>query len=217
MLTPLRQQNEALQAQANDTQQQLTATNQLLKDMIAHRSASGDLLASSSEDPKAHQEQITILADEIAKKIEPTLPAPKSASEEAQLQQEQVDRVASRVSDNLRPVLAQQTLEADRRADAAQAKAQQLSQQLAATQSAAQDALKLTHEVSSMYYDSFRDHGVLVRLMSLPAELVIDTAKGNLVTGRDRAAAEKTLSTKMSELEKRLNDISSSAGTTTRS
>lgn len=212
-LVPLRQENEALQAQATETQQQLAATNQLLKEMMAHRT-SGDLLAGSAEDQKSRQEQIAILADDLAKKIQPALPAPKSPEEVARAQQEQVDRVADRVTDNLRPVFTQQTAEAERRADVAEVKAQKLSEQLAATQAAAQDALKLTHEVSSMYYDSFRDHGVLVRLMSLPAELVIDTAKGNLVTGRDRAAAEKTISTKMSDLEKRLNDISISAGTT---
>jgi hypothetical protein len=59
-----------------------------------------------------------------------------------------------------------------------------------------------------MYYDSYKDKGVVMRLWSLPASLLTDTAKGNLINGRrDRVQVEQELTAKMSELEKRLHEI----------
>jgi hypothetical protein len=88
-----------------------------------------------------------------------------------------------------------------------QDRVQQLNTNLASTQAAAQDALKLTHQVSDLYLDSFKDQGVLVRLLSLPANIVIDTTKLNLITSRDRAKVQKELDAEMNELDQRLDSI----------
>ena len=79
-----------------------------------------------------------------------------------------------------------------------------------ATQAAAQDALKLSREISAMYVDSVKDHGVVMRLFSLPASLVIDAAKGNFVSG-ERERAQRELAAKMDEIDKRLKEVQSLA------
>ncbi len=217
-LEPLRAQNEALQAQSEENRRQLESTTQLLKQAITK--SDGMLFRPEQEIQKLNDQRVTLLADEIAKKIQPALPAPKSAEEMAQLQQEQTDKVANRLTDNLRPMIADlSTAQKNASAETAQryeTRVQELNKNLRQTQAAAQDALALTHEVSALYLDSFKDQGVLMRLFSLPANLVIDTAKLNLVTSRDRAKAQQELSAKMSELEKRLSDIHTVAVTDTK-
>ncbi len=208
-LAPLRDQNDALRAQAEENRRQLEATTQLLKQAIAK--SEGLLFQPETEIQKLNDQRVTLLADEIAKKIQPAFPAPKTAEEIAQLQNEQVDRVADRLTANLRPMLAgvdnhpqESVAEVSRQY---QERVATLDQNLQATQAAAQDALALTHEVSALYLDSFKDQGVLVRLLSLPANLLIDTAKLNLVGSRDRTKAQEELAAKMHELETRLADV----------
>jgi hypothetical protein len=215
-LEPLRSEAEALRVQNDENRQQLEATNKLLRDAIARND--GEVFRSDEELQKLNGERIDLLADAIVKKVVPALPAPISAAEGAQMQAEQVDKVAARLSDNLKPMLSE--LSANQKAASAevvrqyQGRVQQLNTDLAATQSAAQDALKLTHQVSALYLDSFRDQGVLVRLLSLPSDIVIDTAKLNLITSRDRAKVEKDLSAKMNELDQRLDSIKATTDAT---
>lgn len=208
-LEPLRTENEALRAQGEENRQQIEATAKLLKDAIARND--GEVFKSDEELQKLNGDRVALLADAIAKKVIPALPAPIPAEEAARQQAEQVDQVASRLTENLKPMLTE--LSANEKAASAQVvqgyqdRVQQLDTNLKATQSAAQDALKLTHEVSALYLDSFRDQGVIVRLLSLPANLVKDTAGLNLVTSRDRAKVEKQLDAKMSELDQRLEAV----------
>ncbi len=210
-LAPLRAQNEALRAQGEENQRQIEATTKMLKDALARHD--GEVFRTDEELQKLNDERVSLLADAVAKKVVPALPPVKSPAELEQLQAEQVDKVASRLTDNLQPLL--RNLSADQKANSAQVaqhyeqRVQQLNQDLQATQAAAQDALKLTHEVSALYLDSFKDQGVVMRLFSLPANLLIDTANLNLVTSRDRSKREKELSEKMSEIDQRLRSIPS--------
>lgn len=212
-LAPLKEQNDALRAQAEENRHQLDATTQLLKQAISK--SEGLLFQPEAEIQKLNDQRVTLLADQIASKIQPVMPAPKTADEIARLQDEQVDKVADRLTANLRPMLSGiSSSQKDAATEVArhyEERVSELNKNLQATQAAAQDALALTHEVSALYLDSFKDQGVLVRLFSLPANLLIDTAKLNLVGSHDKAKAQDELSAKMTELEKRLAEIRSSA------
>ena len=206
-LSPLREQNERLRVQAEENTRQIEAATRLVKEAITRRA--DEAPRGDVEFPKAGDERVAQLADAIVKRIEPVINSPaKSATEVERQQQEQVDRVATRLTDNLRPVLAQESAAANLRLKESEDRTAEVSRELAATQAAAQDALQLTREVSAMYYDSYKDKGVVMRLWSLPASLLTDTAKGNLINGRrDRVQVEQELTAKMSELEKRLHEI----------
>lgn len=207
-LAPLRAQNEALQAQAEENRRQIAATTKLLKDALAQNGAAFHPEAAAVE--KINEERLTRLAQVIAERVIPAMPQPKSAEELAAAQNEQVDKVASRVAENIKPALADAIAEQKAAtlamAQASEQRVQQLNVGLLATQAAAQDALRLSRELSALYADSMKDQGVLMRLFSLPANLVIDAANLRLVTG-DRAAVQREFEGKVAEIEKRLKEV----------
>lgn len=211
-IAPLRAENENLRAQANDNQRQIEAATKLLRDVIAQQG--GNVIRAEEEIEKINEERLTRLAEVIATRVIPALPAPQPAEEFERSQNEQVDKVATRLVSNIRPVLAEAV--ADQKAVAEQmrqqhdGRVQQLNVGLLATQAAARDALRLSREVSALYADSFKDQGVLMRLFSLPANLVIDAANMNFVSG-DRATPQRELAQKADEIEKRLKEIQSLA------
>lgn len=208
-LKALQTQNETLQSQGDENRRQIEATTKLLKDAITRRD--GEVFRTEDEIQKLNDDRITLLADMIAKKVVPAIPGPKTASEAEQLQEEQVEKVATRLTDNLRPMLsglsAEQKEASEQRVQQYETRVHQLDQNLQIAQSAAQDALKLTHELSALYVDSFKDQGVLMRLFSLPANLMIDTAHMHLVTNRDRAKVNAELTAKMDAIDRRLREI----------
>ena len=211
-LEPLRAQNENLAAQAEENRRQIAATNKLLKDALAQNGAG--VFQPEANVEKLNEERLTRLAEVIAKRVIPAIPVPKSAEELEASQNEQVDKVATRLAENIRPVLAGAIAE-QQTATAAMAKmserqAQQLNVGLLATQAAAQDALRLSKEISALYSDSSKDHGVLMRLFSLPASLVMDAANMDLV-GSERAKVQRELAAKVAEIEKRLKEVQSLA------
>lgn len=208
----LRAQNESLQAQAEENRQQIAATNKLLKDALAQQN--GALLQPDSQIEKINEERLTRLAEVIAQRVVPAIPVPKSAAELEASQNDQVDKVADRLAQNIRPVLAgaiaEQQAATTELARDSHNRIAQLNVGLLATQAAAQDALRLSREISSLYANSARDEGVLMRLFSLPASLVIDAAHGNVVQGQ-QAKTQRELSAKMEEIEKRLKEVQSLA------
>jgi hypothetical protein len=134
----------------------------------------------------------------------------KSPIEMEQLQMKQIDRMAARLSEDLRPaldnVMAQKNLVTDAfRRD--EERIQQLNVDLQDTHAAAEDALKLTHYLSNLYVHSFDDNGVIVRLLTLPANLLDDSVRLNLVNSRDRVKVSRELSQKMNAIELRLNNL----------
>lgn len=226
-LIPLREQNDALRTASEENRRQLDATNKLLRDAIAKREA--DMFRTDEEITKLNTERMDALAEAIAKKVQPYNPLPKSAEEAEKMQNEQVDRVSSRMADRIQPILAEmskdQNLTRDSIASYSQrisdqvgtvltaelAKNQQLNNNLQATQSVAADAMKLSHEITALYLSSFKDQGLITRLLTLPANVVRDAASLSIVSSSDRKKVEQDLVNKMADIDKRLTALQSQA------
>ena len=87
------------------------------------------------------------------------------------------------------------------------AKNQQLQNNLVTTQTVAQDSLKLSGEITALYLSSFKDQGLITRLLSLPANVVKDAASLSIVSSSDRKKVEAELMKKMAEIEKKMTEI----------
>ncbi len=226
-LVPLREQNEALKASTEENRRNLEATNKMLKDAISKREA--DMFRTDEEIQKLNGERMDALAEAIAKKVQPYNPLPKSPEEAEKMQNEQVDKVSSRMAEKISPILNEmakdQNLTRDSIAKYSQrisdqvgnvltnelAKNQQLNNNLQATQSVADDSLKLSHEITALYLSSFKDQGLITRLLTLPANVVRDAASLSIVNSSERKKIEEQLITKMNDLDKRLADIQAQA------
>ena len=223
----LQDQNDALKATTEENRRQIEATNKLLKDAISRRQA--DMFMTDEEVNKLNAEKINALAEAVAKKVQPYNPLPKTPEEAEKMQNEQVDKVSSRMTEKIRPILDEmandQHLTRDSIAAYSQkisdqvgnvltselAKNQQLNNNLMATQAVAQDSLKLSHELTALYLSSFKDQGILTRLLMLPANIVQDAASLSIVSGSERKKVEEDLLKRMGEIDKRLNAIQAQA------
>jgi hypothetical protein len=87
------------------------------------------------------------------------------------------------------------------------AKNQQLNNNLAATQSVARESLALSQEVTALYLSSFKDQGVLTRLLTLPANVVRDASKLSIVNSAERKRIEEDLVRRMNAIDARLKEI----------
>jgi len=168
-LAPLRDANDALKASSEENRKQIESTNKLLRDAISKREA--DMFRTDEEVQKLNIERMDALAEAIAKKVQPYNPMPKSAEEAERMQSDQVDKVSARMSERIQPILSEmskdQNLTRDSIAQYSQrisdqvgtvltaelAKNQQLNNNLQQTQAAAQDALKLSHEITPMWFE----------------------------------------------------------------
>ena len=204
--------NELLRSQADDNRRQLEATTQLIRQAVSNRE--GEVFKTDEEIQKLNTDRMNALAQAIAQKVQPVLPDPKTPEELAAVENEQVDKISTRIAEKMQPALAslgqkQQSLtnlaSGTIARDAQQI--QSLNANLQQTQSAAQDALKLSQEVSTLYLDSFQNHGVLARVLNLPADVLRDAAGGNLISDTDRKKAQEDIDRKMQEIEKRLAQI----------
>lgn len=228
-IKPLREQNDALKAASEENRRQIDATNKLLRDAISKREA--DMFRTDEEISKLNTERMDALADAIAKKVQPYNPLPKSPEEAEKMQTEQVDKVSNRMVDKIQPILAEmskdQNLTRESIAQYSQrisdqlgnvltaelAKNQQLQNNVATTQTVAQDSLKLSHEITALYLSSFKDQGLITRLLTLPANVVKDAASLSIVTSSERKKKEEELVNKMADLDKRLAAIQAQAPT----
>jgi len=224
-LAPLREQNDALRTASDENRQQIEATNKLLRDAISRREA--DMFRTDEELQKLNTDRINALAEAVAQKIQPYNPLPKTPEEAEKMQNEQVDKVSNRMTERIQPILAEMARDQNLTRDsinayserisdqvgnvltAELAKNQQLNNSLQATQAAAQDALKLSHEITALYLSSFKDQGLITRLLTLPANVVKDAASLSIVTSSDRKKIEQQLVTRMNEIDQRLADIQS--------
>jgi hypothetical protein len=222
-LAPLRDANDALKVASDENRKQIEFTNRLLRDAIAKREA--DMFRSDEEVQKLNAERMDALADAIAKKVQPYNPLPKSPEEAERMQSEQVDKVSNRMAERIQPILAEMSKDQNLTRDsiaqyserisdqlgnvltAELAKNQVLNNNLQATQAAAQDALKLSHEITALYLSSFKDQGLITRLLTLPANVVRDAATLSIVNNSDRKKVEEQLVARMTEIEKRLTDL----------
>ena len=226
-LQPLREQNDSLKASAEENRRQIEATNKLLKDAIAKRQA--DMFMTDDEVNKLNADKINALAEAVAKKVQPYNPLPKTPEEAEKMQNEQVDKVSSRMTDKIRPILDEMANDQHLTRDSINAysqkisdqvgnvltselaKNQQLNNNLMQTQAVAQDSLKLSHELTALYLSSFKDQGILTRLLMLPANIVQDAASLSIVSGTERKKVEENLLNRMAEIDKRLAAIQAQA------
>lgn len=224
---PLRQQNDDLKASSEENRRQIEATNKLLRDAITKREA--DMFRTEEDLQKLNDQRMDALAEAIARKMQPYNTVPKSAEEAEKMQSEQLDKVSNRMADRIQPILSDmakdQNLTRDSIAQYSQrisdqvgsvltaelAKNQQLNNNLQATQTAAQDALKLSHEITALYLSSFKDQGLITRLLTLPANVVRDAASLSIVNSSDRKKVEEQLVARMADIEKRLTELHSLA------
>jgi len=226
-LAPLREQNDALKVSADENRRQIEATNKLLKDAIAKRQA--DMFMTDDEVNKLNADKINALAEAVAKKVQPYNPLPKTPEEAEKMQNEQVDKVSSRMTEKIRPILDEMANDQHLTRDSINAysqkisdqvgnvltselaKNQQLNNNLMQTQAVAQDSLKLSHELTALYLSSFKDQGILTRLLMLPANIVQDAASLSIVSGSERKKVEENLLNRMGEIDKRLAAIQAQA------
>ena len=206
-----------------DNRRQIEATNKMLKEAISKREA--DMFRTDQEIQKLNVERMDALAEAIAKKVQPYNPLPKSPEEAEKMQNEQVDKVSSRMAEKIQPILAEMSKDQNLTRESITkysqrisdqigvvltgelAKNQQLQNNLVATQTVAQDSLKLSHELTALYLSSFKDQGLITRLLTLPANVVKDAASFSIVNSSDRKKIEEDLVAKMNEIDKRLADI----------
>ncbi len=228
-IAPLRDANDALKVASDENRKQIETTNKLLRDAISKREA--DMFRTDEEVQKLNTERMDALADAIAKKVQPYNPLPKSAEEAERQQSEQIDKVSGKMADRIQPILTEmakdQNLTRDAIAQYSQrisdqvgsvltselAKNQQLNNNLHQTQAAAQDALKLSHEITALYLSSFKDQGLITRLLTLPANVIKDAASLSIVNSSDRKKVEEQLVQKMGDIEKRLTELHTQAPT----
>ena len=226
-LAPLREQNDALKVAAEENRRNIESTNKLLKDAIAKREA--DMFRTDVELEKLNAERMDALAVAIAKKVQPYNPLPKSPEEAEKMQNEQVDKVSSRMALKITPILnemaqdqnlTRQSIEkySQRISDQVgtaltgeMARNQQLNNSLRETQAVAGDAIKLNHELTALYLASFKDDGVITRLLTLPANVVKDASSLSIFNSSDRAKAEQDLVNRENQVEKHLVDVEAQA------
>ena len=226
-LAPLREQNEALKASSEENRREIAATTELLKDAISKREA--DLFRTDEEVAKLNTERMDALAEAIAKKVQPYNPLPKTPEEAARMQNDQVDKVSARMAQRIQPILTQmandQHLTRDSIAQYSEkitdqvgvvltselAKNQELNNNLRGTQEAAEDSLALSHEITALYLSSFKDQGLITRLLALPANVVKDAASMSIVNSSDRKKIEQDLVNRMNQIQERLEKLQAQA------
>lgn len=227
-IAALREQTNAeMRASAEETRRHIESVNQLLKDAISKRAA--DVFMTEEEVAKLNAEKVDALATAIAKKVQPYNPLPKSPEEAEQLQNEQVDKVSSRMAEKISPILAEMANDQNLTRESIQAYSQRISDQISgvltsemsrnqelntqllASQAVAQDSMKLAHEITALYLSSFKDQGLVTRILSLPANVVRDAANMSIVNSSERKKMEERLVSEMNALDKRLAEIQANA------
>ncbi len=227
-LAALREQTAAeMKASAEETRRHIESVNQLLKDAISKRAA--DVFMTEEEVAKLNAEKVNALAEAIAKKVQPYNPLPKSPEEAEKLQNEQVDKVSSRMAEKISPILAEMSKDQNLTRESIQgystrisdqisgvltsemSRNQELNNQLLTSQAVAQDSMKLSHEITALYLSSFKDQGIITRLLSLPANIVRDASNLSIVNSSERKKIEERLVGEMNALDKRLTEIQANA------
>jgi CRISPR/Cas system CMR-associated protein Cmr5 small subunit len=228
-MAALREQTNAeMKANAEETRRHIESVNQLLKDAISKRAA--DVFMTDEEVAKLNDQKVNQLAEAIAAKVMPYgTNIPKTPEEAEKVQNEQVDKVSGRMVEKISPILSEMAKDqnltresingySQRISDqisgvltAEMSRNQELNTQLLSSQAVAQDSMKLSHELTALYLSSFRDQGLITRLLTLPANVVRDAANLSIVNSSDRKKVEERLVTQMNELDKRLAEVQAAA------
>ena len=212
-----------LKSSTEETRQAIAAVDKLLKDAIQKRSA--EVFMTEEEVSKLNADKVNALAEAVAQKIQPNLPLPKSPEDAERLQNEQVDKVSGRMAEKIQPILAEMSkdqnltreqiaLYSQRISDqvgtvltSEMAKNQVLNNNLIATQAVARESLSLSHEITALYLSSFKDQGLVTRILSLPANVVRDVSKMSIVNSTERKKIEENLVNRMNAIDRRLDEI----------
>ncbi len=202
-----------IKAASDENSQRIEAINSLLKDAMAKRQA--EMLMTDDEFAKVNADKVNQLATAIAQKIQPYNPLPKTPEEAERQQNEQLDKVSTRLSEKIHPILADMAADQHLTRDSINAYSQKISDQVGlvltgelaknqvlnnnilATQDVARESLGLSREVTALYLSSFKDQGILSRLLMLPADVVKDAAQLSIVNSNERAQIEQGLVTRM--------------------
>lgn len=227
-LAALRMQTNAeVQAAAEATRRQIEAVNTLLKDAISKRAA--DVFMTDEEVAKLNAEKVDQLAEAIALRIQPNNPLPRTPEEAERQQDQQVDRVSTRLAGNIQPILAEMAADQSLTRESLVAYTQRISDQvsvvlaneldrnqqlnnnLVETQAVAQDSLALSHELTALYLSSFKDQGMLTRILSLPANVIRDATQLSIVNSSERREKEEELVSRLAAIQKRLQAIHAAA------
>ena len=224
-IAALREQTDARMKEANDQlRAQNDATYALLKDSVENRR--GELFMSDEELTTLNDEKVDMLARALSERIQPYgVPIPKDPQEAEALRNQQVDEVAGRMAGRIQPILEEMSKNTDLTresvADYSQrisdqistvltselAAKQQLNNNLLETQAIAHDSMRVAQEITALYLSQMKDESVFARILTLPARLVQDTAKGSIVNSNERQKAEERLAIEMKDLEERLNAV----------
>jgi len=214
---------DEMKASNDESNQRIDAINTMLKDAIAKRQA--DALMTDEDFAKVNADKVNQLATAIAQKIQPYNPLPKTPEEAEKQQNEQIDKVSSRLSEKIHPILADMAADQHLTRDSINAYSQKITDQVGvvltgemaknqvlnnnvvATQDVARDSLGLDRELTALYLSTFKDQGVVSRLLDLPADIVKDTAHMSIINSNEREQIEQGLVTRMNDLQKRLDDL----------
>jgi hypothetical protein len=223
-LAELRDQHAKEIRTANDESlRKIAELNKLVAEATTRREA--DLFRTQEELTKLNTERMDALAEAIAKKVQPFNPLPKTPEEAERAQNEQVDKVSTRLNERIQPILAQMArdqgnLTRDSIAGYSQkisdqisvvltaelAKNAQLNSNLQSTQAVARESLALSHELGALYISSFKDQGVITRILTLPANVLRDASSLSILTSSEKKKKETELLAKLADVQKRLND-----------
>lgn len=222
-LQPLREQNDVLKAETEENREQLSLLNKTLSDAIANSRA--DVFKTDAELQRLNQQRMDALAAAIAKKIEPYSPLPTTPQEAERMQNEQIDKVSSRMAQKIEPILDRMANDQHLTRESIASYSRQISQQvggvlqsemnknqqlnnnLQETQEVAEESIALSHEITALYLSSFKDQGLITRLLSLPANVVKDAASLSIVNSSDKKKVEQDLVNRMNSIEQRLQQI----------
>ncbi len=195
----------------------------LLQSAIEKRSA--DALMSGEEFAKVNAEKVNQIAEAVATKLQPNMPLPKTPEEAEALQNDHIDKVSTRMAGKIQPILTEMSRNQNLTRDSINAYSQRISDQVSAvltaelaknqelnnslvsTQAVARDSQRLAHETMALYLSSFKDQSLVTRLLSLPANLVTDIAKFNVVDSKDRRKMEQRYVGQMNAIDNRLNEL----------
>jgi hypothetical protein len=87
------------------------------------------------------------------------------------------------------------------------AEKQRLNNSVLETQAIADDALRLSQEMSALYLSSLKDEGVLSRILYLPVGVVKDVASFSIVGSSERKKVEERLFAELNDIEQRLGAV----------
>jgi hypothetical protein len=191
-------------------------TNETLEGAIS--ASTDDVFLTDGDRVNLDQAKINALADAIMVKLNPAIPT-------AEDQARSYVNVSERVAERLDPILSEiartgnltrsdieffssqitASMESMYRDELGEK--QRLNNSVLETQAIADDALRLSQEMSALYLSSLKDEGVLSRILYLPVGVVKDVASFSIVGSSEREKVEERLFAEVNDIEQRLGAV----------